>query len=81
MGQVFAQNSVTCEYHDYLTYLELTHYYNELVLQLSLAEHDLKVAINSEVKQINRSEALEKQREIIELLNESILPALKFTVS
>ena len=64
-----------------LTYSQLIDYYNELVLQLKLAEHNLQTAIDLEIKEANRSESLDKERNIIRLLNESILPALEFTVS
>ena len=64
-----------------LTYSELTDYYNEFVLQLKLAEHNFNTAINLEIKETNRSESLKHAGKIIKLLNESILPALEFTVS
>lgn len=64
-----------------LTYSELTDYYNELVLQLRLAEHNLNESIHLEIDESSKHDALQKQREIIKLLNESILPALQFTVS
>ena len=64
-----------------LTYSQLTNYYNELVIQLRLAEHNLDVAINLEVKEEHLNDALETEKHIIKLLNESILPALEATVS
>ena len=64
-----------------LTYAQLTDYYNDLVLHLKLAEHNFKVAIDSEIKEANRNESLEKESKIIKMLNENILPALEFTVS
>lgn len=94
MGRVFRRaptpHSVTCkDESSKLTYSLLTDYYNELVLQLKLAEHNFKVAIDLEIEEaidleieeVNRSESLAKEHEIIKLLNESILPALEFTVS
>ena len=83
MGQVFRKTSTAkCkDKSSSLTYSLLTDYYNELVLQLKLAEHNFKVAINFEIKEVNRNESLAKEYEIIKLLNESILPALEFTVS
>ena len=64
-----------------LTYSQLTDYYNELVLQLRLAEHNLNVAIDLEVKETTRNQSLKRERRIVTLLNESILPALELTVS
>ena len=64
-----------------LTYSELSNYYNKLVLQLKLAEYNFNTAIDVEIKDDYRNESLKKQRQIIRLLNESILPALEFTVS
>ena len=64
-----------------LTYSQLTDYYNDLVLHLKLAENNFKVAIDSEIKEANRNESLEKESKIIKMLNENILPALEFTVS
>ena len=64
-----------------LTYCQLADYYDELVLQLKLAEHNLNSAINLEIKEANITKSLERQGRIIRLLNESILPALEFTVS
>ena len=82
MGLTFTNNSAFCNNNkSNLTYSKLADYYNELVLQLKLAEYNLNTAISSEIKNINRSEALETQRKIIKLLNETILPALEFTVS
>ena len=64
-----------------LTYSELSNYYNKLVMQLKLAEYNFNTAINVEIKDESKSESLKKQKQIIKLLNESILPALEFTVS
>ena len=64
-----------------LTYSQLTNYYNELVIQLRLAEHNLHVTINLEVKEEHLNDALESEKRIIKLLNESILPVLEATVS
>lgn len=63
------------------TYSQLTNYYNELVIQLRLAEHNLNVSIALEVKEDHLSKELERETNIIKILNESILPALEFTVS
>ena len=64
-----------------LTYSQLTSYYNELVIQLRLAEHNLNVTIDLEVKEEHLNKALKIEKRIIKLLNESILPALETTVS
>ena len=64
-----------------MTYSTLTDYYNEFVLQLKLAEHNLEVAIDLEITEISTTKSLEKQNNIIKLLKERILPALHYTVS
>ena len=64
-----------------LTYAELIRYYNEFVLQLKLAEHNYHIAINAEINRESKDESLEREEKIIRLLNETILPALEFTVS
>ena len=81
MGQVFIRNAVTCLNSSYLAHTSLTDYYNDLVLQLKLAEHNLNVAIDLEIKEENKSKSLESERQIVTLLKESILPALEITVS
>jgi len=65
----------------YLTYSQLANYYNEFVIQLRLAEHNLNVSLALEVKKDDLTKGLERETKIIEILNESILPALEFTVS
>ena len=64
-----------------LTYSQLTNYYNELVIQLRLAQYNLNVSIALEVKEEKLSYAFRREEQIIKLLNESILPALETTVS
>ena len=64
-----------------LTYSELVNYYNELVLHVKLAEHNHHTAINVEIKKGYKEESFEREEKIIRLLNETILPALEFTVS
>ena len=64
-----------------LTYSQLTNYYNELVIQLRLAQYNLNVSIALEVKEEKLSYALKREEQIIKLLNENILPALETTVS
>ena len=71
----------SCKNHGTLTYSQLTGYYNELVIQLRLAEHNLNVTIDLEVKEEHLNKALEAEKIIIELLNESILPVLETIVS
>ena len=79
MGLVFTHNYSKDSIAN-LTYSQLTDYYNEFVLQLKLAEHNLEVAIDMEIKESKRSESMEMERNIIRSLNESILPALEYTV-
>ena len=83
MGRIFTSNHVDCddESNRNLTYAQLTEYYNELVLQLHLAKHNFKVAVNVEIKEVDRNKSLKTESNIIRLLNESILPALEYTVS
>ena len=70
-----------CPYEGGLTYSQLANYYNEFVIQLRLGEHNLNTAIKLEVKQKNFNESLNQEKEIIKLLNESILPVLGAIVS
>ena len=65
----------------HLTYSQLINYYNELVIQLRLAEYILNVTINLEVKQEHWNKTLETEKQIIKLLNETVLPVLESTVS
>ena len=64
-----------------MTYSQLTNFYNELVIQLRLAQYNLNVSIALEVKEEKLRDAMELEAKIIKLLNESILPALETTVS
>ena len=80
MEEVFTHNYTMATKFN-LTYSQLINYYNEFVLQLKLAENNLEVAIDLEIQESNRSESMEKERNIIKSLNESILPALEYTVS
>ena len=73
--------SNSCRYEGSLTYSQLANYYNEFVIQLRLAEHNLNTAIKLEVKQKDLSKSLNHEKEIIKLLNESILPVLEAIVS
>ena len=84
-GRVFKVNPSkdSCKSHSNptLTYSQLTNYYNELVIQLRLAQYNLNVSIALEVKEEKINDALKREEEIIKLLNESILPAIETTVS
>ena len=84
-GRVFNVNAAkeSCKDIEYpkLTYSQLANYYNELVVQLRLAEYNLNVTIALEVKEEHLSEAIKSEKRIIKLLNESIFPALETTVS
>ena len=71
----------SCKNPSSLTYADLTNYYNELVIQLRLAEHNLNVTINLEVKEEHLNCTLKREKKIIKLLNESILPVLEAIVS
>ena len=59
----------------------LTEYYNELVIQLRLAEYNHNESIAIEVTENFTKAALDDEEAIIKILNESILPALEFMVS
>ena len=52
-----------------LTYSQLTNYYNELVIQLRLAQYNLNVSTALEVKEENLSYALRREEQTIKLLN------------
>ena len=75
------KDSCTSNSNANLTYSHLINYYNELVIQLRLAQYNLNVSIALEVKEEKLSYALKREEQIIKLLNESILPALETTVS
>ena len=68
-------------YHDIFSAHKLAIYYNELVIQLRLAQYNLNDSIALEVKEEKLSYAFRREEQIIKLLNESILPALETTVS
>ena len=81
-GRVFnVKVADSCKGPRTLTYSQLTSYYNELVIQLRLAEHNLNVTIDLEVKEEHLNEAVEVEKRIIKVLNESILPVLEAIVS
>ena len=66
-----------------LTYGQLVKYYNELVVQLQLAKTIVNDSslIPREVIEAEQTEVLEAERGIIQLLNETVLPVLEYTVS
>jgi len=67
-----------------LTYGHLAKYYNEFVVQLKLAEMVVNDSslIAREVVEAERAEVLDIERNIIKLLNETVLPVLQYyTVS
>jgi len=70
-----------CDNISGLTHAELTDYFNEFIIQLKVSEVILLNFIEKEVQKKHRSEAEERIQQIIELLDEEILPALALTVS
>jgi len=73
-----------CRVNTALKYGHLAKYYNELVLQLKLAEMIVNESslIAREVVEAERAEVLDIERNIIRLLNETVLPVLEYyTVS
>ena len=60
---------------------QLVNYYNELVIQLRIAEHLVNISIIREIQEKYRTEVENKERKIIELLHHRILPLLHFVVS
>ena len=84
-GRVFNSKAVgdTCKGQDLFTLsrTHLTEYYNELVIQLKLAEHIYNASITTEIEEEHTKAALDNEAVVIKLLNESILPALEFMVS
>ena len=64
-----------------LTRTHLVNYYNELVIQLRIAEHLINTSITREIPKDNRAEVEEKETNIIKLLRGSILPLLHIAVS
>jgi len=84
-GRVFNSKAVgdICkgQGHSTLSRAYLTEYFNELVIQLKLAEYNLNQTIAMEVKESYRKAALDNEAFIIKIMNENILPALEFMVS
>ena len=73
---VCLSESTTC-----LKRSHLVNYYNELVIQLRIAEHLINTSIIKEIKEDKRTEVKNKEGKIIELLRGSILPLLHIAVS
>ena len=82
-GLVFNEvaTKTICEYAKNLTRIELTSYYNELVLQLKISQSFLINNFEKEIQAEYRMDVKEKINQIINLLNRSILPALEISVS
>jgi len=75
-GATVCTNTTTC-----LKRTELVSYYNELVLQLRIAEHLVNTSLSREINETYRIIAEKRQRKIIELLHKNILPLLDIVVS
>ena len=60
---------------------QLVNYYNELVIQLRIAEILINTSISREIQESNRTEVEKRQRKVIELLCENILPLMDVVVS
>ena len=61
---------------------KLINYYNELVIQLRIAERLINTSsITREIREDNRTDVEKRERTIIELLRGNILPLLHFSVS
>ena len=60
---------------------QLVNYYNELVIQLRIAENFTNTTISREIQESHRTEVENRQRKVIELLRENILPLLDVVVS
>ena len=73
---VCSSESTTC-----LKRSHLINYYNELVIQLRIAERLINTTIIKEIKEDKRTEVENKESKIIELLRGNILPLLHIAVS
>ena len=82
-GLVFNEISTEtiCENVINLTRSELTSYYNELVLQLKISQSFLINNIEKEIQAEYRMDVEETMKQIINLLDKNILPALEVSVS
>ena len=70
------RNATTCVKRS-----QLVNYYNELVIQLRIAERLLNTRITTEILEEKRNEVEKNETKIIELLRGSILPLLNIAVS
>ena len=81
-GMLFIEPPVCpSEYTTCLKRHHLVNYYNELVIQLGIAERLINTSIIKEIKEDKRTEVEDKESKIIELLRGSILPLLHIAVS
>ena len=60
---------------------QLVDYYNELVIQLRIAENFINTSISREIQESKRAQVEEAQRKVIKLLRENILPLITVVVS
>ena len=60
---------------------QLVKYYNDLVIQLRIAEHLINASISKEILKKSRATVETAERKIVELLYKSILPLLDIAVS
>ena len=74
-------NHNICKADNCLKHTQLTNYYNELVIQLRIAEHLINTSITREIREEKRSEVEKHETKVIELLRGSILPLLNIAVS
>ena len=81
MFNEISRETVSCENITSLTHSELASYYNELVIQLKVSETFLLNHTEREIQEEHRIETEEKIQQIIDLLDEEILPLLAFVVS
>ena len=70
-----------CKADNCLKRTQLINYYNELVIQLRIAEHPKNTNITREIWEEKRNEVEKYETRIIELLRKSILPLLNIAVS
>ena len=71
----------SCDDISSITHAELIRYFNEFVIQLEVSESVLLNFTEKEIQGKYRSKAEEKIQQIIDLLDEEILPTLALTVS
>ena len=71
-----SNNATTCLKHS-----QLVNYYNELVIQMRIAERLLNTSITTEIREEKRNEVEKNETKIIELLRGNILPLLNTAVS